>query len=61
MPTAKETILQIIAQQPDDSSYDDILRELVIMKGIQQGLEDSDAGRVVPHEEVLRKFESWRK
>lgn len=52
MSSAKETMAQIIAEQPDDSSYDEILRALAFARMVQRGLEDSDAGRTMPDEEV---------
>ena len=61
MSIAKETMADIIARQPDDSSYDEILRELAYARMIQRGLEDSTNGRTVSDEDVKRKIESWRK
>ena len=31
-------------------------RELAIIEGVQRGLEDVRAGRVVPHEEAMRRL-----
>ncbi len=45
MSSAKSVMTDIIAQQPDDSSYDEILRELAFARMVQRGLDDSDAGR----------------
>lgn len=59
MASAKETMAEIIAQQPEDSSYDEILRELAFARMIQRGLEDSDAGRTLPDEQVKEKLDSW--
>jgi len=59
--SAKETMVDIIARQPDDSSYDAILRELAYARMIDRGLADSDAGRTLPDEEVQRKIQSWSK
>ena len=59
--TAKEAMVKIIAQLPDDSSYEEILRELAFARMVQRGLNDSDEGRVVEDDEVRRKIESWQK
>ena len=59
--SAKDAMTDIIARQPDDSTYDEILRELAFARMVQRGLEDSDAGRTVSDDEVRRKIESWRK
>ncbi len=61
MSTAKDTMADIIARQPDDSSYDEILRELAYARMIQRGLDDAANGRSVSDDVMKRKIESWRK
>jgi len=61
MASAKETMTEIIARQPDDSTYDEILRELAFARMVQRGLEDADVGRTVSNDEVKRRIESWQK
>jgi len=61
MPTAKEAMSDIISRQPEDSSYDEILRELAYARMVQRGLSDSDAGRTVTDTEVRKRIESWQK
>jgi predicted transcriptional regulator len=61
MLTAKERIVEIIQQQPDDSSYEEILRELAFARMIEQGLEDSRAGRTISNEEMERRICTWQR
>ena len=61
MSSAKEAMIDIIGRQPDDSSYDEILRELAFARIVQRGLDDSDAGRTLSDDDVKRKIDSWRK
>lgn len=61
MASAKETMSEIIARQPEDSSYDEILRELAFARMVQRGLEDSDAGRTVSNAAMKEKLDSRRK
>jgi len=61
MPTAKETLVYIIARQPDDSTYEELLRQLAYDRMVQRGLEDSKAGRTVTDNEVKRKIDAWQK
>ena len=61
MPTAKETTVDIIARQPDDSTYEELLRQLAYDRMVQRGLEDSKAGRTVTDNEVKRKIDAWQK
>ena len=61
MSSAKEAMIDIIGRQPDDSSYDEILRELAFARMVQRGLADSDAGRTLSDDDVKRKIDSWQK
>jgi predicted transcriptional regulator len=61
METAKKKLMEIIEQQPDDSSYDEILRELAFVRMVERGVEDSRAGRTISNEEMGRRISSWRK
>ena len=56
---AKERMLDIIQDQPDDSSYDEILRELAFARMVERGLADSDAGRTISSEEMEARISSW--
>jgi len=60
MSSAKDQMLQIIGDQPDDSSYDEILRELAFVRMVERGLSDSEAGRTVSHEEMGRRIRTWQ-
>ena len=61
MSSAKDAMIDIIGRQPDDSSYDEILRELAFSRMVQRGLADSDAGRTLSDDDVKRKIDSWQK
>jgi predicted transcriptional regulator len=60
MATPKEQIQQIVREQPDDSSYDEILRELAFARMVQRGLDDARAGRTIPHQEMERRIRTPR-
>lgn len=59
--TAKEKARQIIDDLPEDTSFDEVLKELAMHRMIERGLDDLDSGRVVSHEQVKRRVESWLK
>ncbi len=61
MSVVKQRMSEIIQSQPEDSTYDEILRELAFARMIERGLEDSRQGRVIPHDEMERRAASWRK
>jgi len=54
-------MIAIIQVQPEDSSYEEILRELALARMIERGLADSDARRTVDDAEMERRIRSWRK
>lgn len=58
---AKDVMLKIIKEQPDDSSYDEILKELAFAKMVEKGLEDSKANRTISHEEMKKRIKTWQK
>jgi predicted transcriptional regulator len=60
MSDAKDAMTAIIARQPEDSTYEEILRELAYSRMIQRGLDDADAGRTSTDDEIRRKIKSSR-
>ena len=61
MGTAKEYTAEIIKRQPDDRSYDDIVRELAFDFMVQRGLKDSDERRTISNEEMERRIKTWQR
>lgn len=59
METAKEQVQQILEELPENASLEDIQYHIYVRQKIQQGLDDVDAGRVVPHEEVEKRLSKW--
>lgn len=56
--TPKDVMIRTIQELPDDSSYDEILRELAFARMIERGLADAEAGRTIDHEEMGRRIVS---
>ena len=61
MATAKDHIAEVIKRQPDDSSYDEIIRELAFDLMVQRGLRDSEERRTIRNEEMERRIKTWHK
>lgn len=57
---AKQAVLEIVEDLPDDSSFDEIVQELVFNRMVERGLADVEAGRTISNEEMKRTIESWR-
>ncbi len=59
MATAKDELKTLLEQQPEDSSSEELVRELAFHVMIQRGLEDSDAERTISNAEMDRRIRSW--
>ena len=61
MSEAKEELIKVIQGQPEDSSVEEIVREILFFLMVKRGLDDVDAGRVISNEEMSRRIRSWAK
>ena len=59
--TDKEKVRELVESQPDDASYDDIVRELAFDRMVERGLKDSREGHHVSNEEMGRRIATWQK
>lgn len=57
----KEMLIEFIRDLPDNITIADAIEELQILAAIHEGQQAAKEGRVTPHEEVRRRFESWTK
>jgi predicted transcriptional regulator len=56
MSIVKEEARKILDKIPEDATWDDIMYEFYVRQKIERSLEAADAGEVVSHEEVEKKF-----
>lgn len=56
MPTGteKQRAIKALRTLPDDATIEDAIERLCFIAKIEQGIRESEAGRVVPHEEVKK-------
>lgn len=59
--TVKEKITAVILSQPEDASYDEIMRELAFERMVDRGLADVRAGRVISNDEMAGRIRTWQK
>ena len=52
---------EVILSQPEDATYEEIMRELAFERMVARGLEDSRHGRVVSTDEMQRRIRTWQK
>ena len=60
MSMVKKRLAEVIQNQPEDASYDEIMRELAFERMIESGLEDVRQGRVISNNEMAEKIRTWQ-
>jgi predicted transcriptional regulator len=54
--TVKQKVIAMLRQLPDDVELDAIEYHIYVLRKILNGLNDYDNGRVLTHDEVMKKF-----
>jgi len=57
--TAPKQAIKIIDSLPEDTSYDEILKELAFDRMIQRGLKDSNEKKTISNQEMKNKIKQW--
>ena len=57
--TAKDLMLAILDDQPADSSYDDILRQLAFHRMVDRGLADAERGATLSADQLRARIKAW--
>lgn len=55
----KDMMLAIIRDQPDDSSYDDLLRRLALHRIVDRGNVDVDQHQSITTRELRSRIKEW--
>jgi len=61
MSAVKERMADVIQSQPEDATYEEILRELAFERMIASGLKDSREGKTISNDEMKRRLGAWKK
>lgn len=61
MLSVKTRMSEVIQEQPDDASYEEIIRELAFEHMVERGLDDSRSGRVISNEDMRHRIRTWQK
>ena len=52
----KSEAQRLVDQLPEQASWDDLMYEIYVRQGVDRGIADADAGRVVSHDEAMRRL-----
>ena len=56
---AKDSMLAILRDQPDDSSYDDLLRRLALHRLVNRGIVDVDQHQWTTTRKLRSRIREW--
>ena len=59
MTAPKVSAKKVLDSLPDDSSYEEILKELAFDRMIERGLEDSKNGKTITNDEMKNRIKQW--
>ena len=54
--TEKERAIEALRALPNDATFEDAIERLCFIAKIEEGLRQSEAGHVIPHEQVKKQF-----
>jgi len=54
--TTKEKVIQAVQALPDDASIEDAMERLLLLAKIERGVQQADAGELIPHEKVKERM-----
>ena len=61
MATKKAEVIAMIERMVDDVTLEEIIEAIEVRMQIEEGLLEIEAGRTIPHEEVIRRHSKWLK
>lgn len=56
MKRVKQEAREVLERLPESVTWDEVIYELYVHQRLADGTKAADEGRVVPHEEVKRRF-----
>ena len=59
--TTKEKMLQMVEALPENASVEDAMERLLLLAKVERGLQQADAGQLIPHEKVKERLTKWLK
>jgi predicted transcriptional regulator len=54
--TVKQRAIEALQTLPEDATIDDAIERLCLIAKIEEGLRQSDAGQLIDHDEVKKRF-----
>jgi hypothetical protein len=59
MSSVKQAVVSLLAQLPDDCSFEDIQYHLYVIEKVYRGLEAAQTEGTIPQEEAEKRLAKW--
>ncbi len=59
MQSAKEEVMELLKEIPDDSTFEEIQYHLYVRQKIQRGIKHIEEGRTYTQEEMEKRMKKW--
>jgi len=59
MKSAKDEVRSLLDNLPDDASLEDIQYHLYVRQKVLKGIDASDNGKSISHEEAVKRMSRW--
>jgi predicted transcriptional regulator len=53
--------MKALADLPETATIDDAMERLTFMLAVEHGLAQADAGKTIPHDELVKRVKQWLK
>lgn len=53
----KKEVEHLLKDLPKDADWDDLMYKIYVRQSIEQGLKDSEEGRIISHDEIKKKYQ----
>jgi hypothetical protein len=61
MASVKARMVEVIQGQPEDATYEEIMREFAFERMVARGLKDFRADWTISNDEMQRRIRSWQR
>jgi predicted transcriptional regulator len=55
-PRLKQRVLDVVEALPADATIEDAIERLVFLAKVERGLAQVEAGQLIPHDEIVKRF-----
>ena len=56
---SKKSILSVMESLPEDSSIEDAMERLFLLRKVEKGCQQADNGQTISHKKAQQKMQAW--